>query len=486
MKDEFKKKMIFPIVIKKSIDDLKPLEVFMKLFASNTSKKAFLFENNDKAHSAYSFLGVDPIETLKVKNGLVLLEKNNTATTLEGSPEKVLTEYLSTYSFEQQEGLPPFYGGVIGYISYDFVRYLEKITLPTIDLLEENETCLMLFKTIIAFDHVRNQLFIISNAFDDSKKAIQEATKEAELLEKTLDSIKSIPDVDTTKEATNLVINKSFGEENFIKAVKKVKKHIKDGDIFQCVLSERFSIDINVDSMDIYRALRQINPSPYLFYLSTGEEIILGSSPEMLVKVYDGKVNLCPIAGTRPRSQDAQEDKKLEKSLLRSVKEKAEHLMLVDLGRNDAGKVSQAGTVAVKQFMKVERFSSVMHLVSLVEGKLAPSKTTFDAFKGCFPAGTLSGAPKVRAMEIIAELEPVRRGIYGGAIFCHGFSDYLDSCIAIRSLYIKGNKGYIQAGAGIVADSNPKKEYEEILNKSKAVLRAVRIAHENHDSKGAI
>ncbi|MFN8577067.1 MAG: anthranilate synthase component I family protein [Candidatus Sericytochromatia bacterium] len=271
-----------------------------------------------------------------------------------------------------------------------------------------------------------------------------------------------------------------------MKAVKKVKSHIKNGDIFQCVLSERFSFDLEINPLLVYKVLRKINPSPYLFYISADSEIILGSSPEMLVKSQANKISLCPIAGTRPRGKDEQEDNKYKKSLLRSTKEKAEHLMLVDLGRNDLGRVSKPNSVKVKDFMKVEKFSHVMHIVSLVEGELESNKNSFDAFNAVFPAGTLSGAPKVRAMQIISELEPVKRGAYGGSIFCHSFSDYMDSCITIRSLYIKDKKAYIQAGAGIVSDSKPESEYQEILNKSKAVLKAVNIANNLSTTKGKI
>ncbi|MEK7434987.1 MAG: chorismate-binding protein [Cyanobacteriota bacterium] len=456
--------------------------------------KCFLFENNEKGKTAFSFLGINPREVLKIKNGIFSLEKKGKIEILEGNIDKIISEYLTRYKSEKIPYLPPFSGGVIGYIGYDFNQHLEKITLPIKNNFDEAETCLMLFHDVIAIDHANNELFIISNFLieENIQDVLANCLRKIELMKKELEKVDVLPvpvldfnDSDFVKPDT------SFGKENFSKAVKKVKNYIKNGDIFQCVLSEKFSLEIKSENLLIYYVLSLINPSPYLFFIETEDETILGSSPEMLVKVSNKTINLCPIAGTRPRGKDELEDKKFKTSLLRSVKEKAEHLMLVDLGRNDVGKVSQAGTVKVTKFMEVEKFSSVMHLVSLVEGTIKDEKNSFDAFKACFPAGTLSGAPKVRAMQIISELEPVRRGAYGGAIFCHGFSGYLDSCITIRSLYVtrdsnKYKKGYIQAGAGIVADSKAESEYQEILNKSKAVLKAVSIAQKITNNKQEI
>ncbi len=470
---------ITQLVVKRKIENFTPINAFNSITNNKDSIKAFLFENNEKNKQDYSFLGVNPVETLRIKDGLAYLEKKDETIILNGSPEKIINDYLLKYEVEKKPDLPPFTGGIIGYISYDFVKYLEKINLPLINSFGENEACLMLFKDVIIFDHSGNDLYIIANILKEnpSEKDKEKALNEAKILEKQIIKFPEITQPDITEIYNDLSVKTTFGEEKFYNAVKKIKDHIKNGDIFQCVLSERFSFSLEAPPFTVYQVLRKINPSPYLFYISTGNETILGSSPEMLVRVSKGKVSLCPIAGTRPRGRDDTEDKKYEKALLRSTKEKAEHLMLVDLGRNDIGRVSQTGTVQVKQFMQVERFSSVMHLVSLLEGSLKEDKTPFDAFKAAFPAGTLSGAPKVRAMEIISEFEPVRRGAYGGSIFCYGFTGYLDSCITIRSLFVKNNQGYIQAGAGIVADSNPKNEYQEILNKSKAVIRAVNLAH---------
>ncbi|MFN8672248.1 MAG: chorismate-binding protein [Candidatus Sericytochromatia bacterium] len=480
-----------------------PLESLNSISIFNHIKKlvegkCFLFENNEKGKRAYSFLGINPREVLKIRDGIISLEKKGKLEYLEGDVNNVLSEYLTRYQAEKIDTLPPFVGGVIGYIGYDFNQHLEKIALPTNNSFQEYETCLMLFHDVIAIDHENNELYLISNFFIDGKvkEDLDNCIKKIELMNEELRKVKLLekPDLNFT-EKDFISPNMSFGKENFYKAVKKVKNYIKNGDIFQCVLAEKFSMEIKAENLLIYHILSLINPSPYLFFIETETETILGSSPEMLVKVADKKVHLCPIAGTRPRGKTEEEDKKYRTSLLRSVKEKAEHLMLVDLGRNDVGKVSKAGTVKVEKFMQVEKFSAVMHLVSLVEGEIKDEKTSFEAFKACFPAGTLSGAPKVRAMQIISELEPVRRGAYGGAIFCHGFSGYLDSCITIRSLYVIRDKnnyktGYIQAGAGIVADSKAEAEYQEILNKSKAVLKAVsiaqKIAEKDPERKGVL
>lgn len=471
------KQTITTLVEEFDINDKTPVSVFENLIKSTDSNKYFLFESNEKNKDHYSFLGINPIETLIVKDGLAIIEKDNKQLIVDGDILSIVDNFINKYTTEKQD---KFIGGVIGYIAYDFVKYLENINLPSINSFNENQAYLMLFKNVIAFDHNQNKIYIFANILEEKPTTIQikEAYQEIEYLNSIVKNSKS-EIVDFTNQEITTVINPetSFGKEEFIKSVKKIKSHIKAGNTFQCVLSERFSFDLTTNPLLIYKVLRQINPSPYLFYISADSEIILGSSPEMLVKSQHNTISICPIAGTKPRGKDLTEDKKMEKSLINSTKEKAEHLMLVDLGRNDIGRVSKPGTVKVKEFMKVERFSHVMHLVSLVEGELQNNKNPFDAFKGAFPAGTLSGAPKVRAMEIISELEPIRRGLYGGSIFCHSFSSYMNSCITIRSLYIKDNKAYIQAGAGIVSDSNPEQEYQEIENKSKAVIKAVNIAN---------
>lgn len=463
----------------KTISKIMPSSLFEKLKNRvDKQQKSFMLESNLKGEKSYSFMGFNPLETIRIKDELTYLESNSETKIVVGNPVNNLEKFLYKYQGDKIKDLPPFYGGVTGFIGYDFVRYLENISLPENNLFEESEACLMLFDQVIAIDHENDKVFVIYNILGKvtEQKIKETEDKIIELFEfisnqNLQDSNIEIPKIDELSKT-----DVSTGFDNFEKEVVNLKKHIKNGDIFQAVISEKFSIEINSSSLEIYKILKNINPSPYLFYLETGSETILGSSPEMLVKVENQKLQVCPIAGTRPRGVDLDSDKKFERSLNRSTKEKAEHLMLVDLARNDLGRVSKAGSVTVVDFMKTERFSSVMHLVSRVEGEIKEEFKPFDAFKSCFPAGTLSGAPKVRAMQIIYQQEKVRRGVYGGSILCHGFSNYLDSCIAIRFLYLKGNRGYIQAGAGVVQDSKAIKEYEEISNKSKAVLRAVTIS----------
>jgi anthranilate synthase component 1 len=369
-------------------------------------------------------------------------------------------------------------------VSYDAVRYLEKIPLPDS---EEPfaDFRFMFFKNILAFDHLKNRLYIITHIPVTESDAIEASYEKARLqIHSIRTRLRESPgyaevldfSMDDVMQASPEEAKSLLGKEHYVEAARQIKQHIRQGDIFQCVLSDRFELPVDVDPFLIYRVLRMINPSPYLFYLSLGDETLLGSSPEMLMRSIHQTIQTCPIAGTRPRGVDAKTDEKLEQDLRSSVKEKAEHLMLVDLGRNDIGRVSRPGSVVVKEFMKVERYSHVMHLVSLVEGKLKPKYSAWEAFGACFPAGTLSGAPKIRAMEIIAKLESNRRGPYGGAVVFHDFSGNLNSCITIRSLFVKNGIGYIQAGAGIVADSNPEKEYQEVLNKAKAMRTAVAMA----------
>ena len=352
------------------------------------------------------------------------------------------------------------------------------------------DACLMFFDEVLAFDHVKQAILLIVTA-DLSrmmpKAAYNDAIARLDRLEKKL--AKPLPRPKTRKATGKLVVKHSSKKQDFLNAVTTSKEYIAAGDIFQVVVSQRFEVEPDVDPFSIYRSLRIVNPSPYMYFLRFGlkkpgtkskPEVthIVGSSPELLVRVKQRAVEYRPIAGSRPRSSDEAEDIRLGEEMLADEKERAEHLMLVDLGRNDVGRVSEFSTVRVKDFMFIERYSHIMHLVSTIEGRLRKELTPVDAFRACFPAGTFSGAPKIRAMEIIEELEPTRRGIYGGSILYADFSGNLDSCIAIRTLLLKGKKGYIQAGAGIVADSVPEKEYEESVNKAKAVVTAIERARE--------
>jgi anthranilate synthase component 1 len=472
---EHSNKKLTTVYAHEKISNIIPSDIFETLKKQFNQKKAFMLESNLKGEKSYIFMGFNPLETIRIKDELTYLEKDDETKIIVGNPVNNLENFLYKYQGDKISDLPPFYGGVTGYIGYDFVRYLEKIKLPETNLFEESEACLMLFDEVIAIDHENEKVFVIINILDKNND------EKIKLAKKRIIDAFDIINTRISKNFNNelpkieelLKTEALTGLKTFEKEVATLKKHIKNGDIFQAVIAEKFTIEIDSPPLEIYKVLKSINPSPYLFYLETGLETILGSSPEMLVKVENQKLQVCPIAGTRPRGIDKESDQKFEKSLNRSTKEKAEHLMLVDLARNDLGRVSKAGSVKVVDFMQTERFSSVMHLVSRVEGQLKDEYKPFDAFKACFPAGTLSGAPKVRAMQIIYQQEQVRRGVYGGSILCHGFSNYLDSCIAIRFLYLKGNKGYIQAGAGVVQDSRAIKEYEEIINKSKAVLKAV-------------
>lgn len=476
---------LVPVGIEMPADTLTPVSAFLRLRATG-SKKAFLLESADGGEDVgrYSFLGIDPFAELVGKHDrLSYVDHETKDASVEPMSFEAVGNKLVRFHAPRISSFPPFVGGAVGFYGYDGVRYLEKIEPPE-DELDAADLHFMYFKHVVAFDRLKHRVFLISHVVLDGTpidKAYKDACRDVEKLrsrlmvsagaEELLDF--SLQDV---LHAQPVEAKARLGEENFCEAVRKVKAHIKKGDIFQGVLSDRFSFELKADPFLVYRVLRMINPSPYLYFLATGDEFLLGSSPEMLVRVSDSKLETCPIAGTRPRGKTLKEDQKLERDLLASVKEKAEHLMLVDLGRNDIGRVARAGSVKVREFMKVERYSHVMHLVSLVEGQLKPSYTPWQALGACFPAGTLSGAPKIRAMQIIAEQEASRRGPYGGAIVCQDFSGNLNSCITIRSLYVKNNTGYVQAGAGVVADSSPAKEYQEVLNKAKAIRSAVAMA----------
>jgi anthranilate synthase component 1 len=370
-------------------------------------------------------------------------------------------------------------------LAYDAVRQLEKLPEMALDELKAPDALLMFFEEVVAFDHVKKEMVLVAHAEVEGlrgaklKAAYDAAERRLDGLEKRLE--RELPKVRRgTKSASRSggKVRPRTKKAEFLRAVKRAKEYIAAGDVFQVVLSQRFDVRPAVDPFEVYRALRTVNPSPYLYFLRMGERVVLGSSPEMLVRVSGQRVEYRPIAGTRPRSEDEREDARRAEEMRADEKEVAEHVMLVDLGRNDVGRVSEYGSVRVKELMAVERYSHVMHLVSAIEGKLRPELSAVDALKACFPAGTLSGAPKVRAMEIIEELEPVRRGIYGGVVLYADARGNLDSCIAIRSMYVDGAQGYLQAGAGIVADSVPELEFEECGNKARAVLRAVELARE--------
>ncbi|MEK6604919.1 MAG: anthranilate synthase component I [Nitrospirota bacterium] len=394
-----------------------------------------------------------------------------------------LREIMLEYRPVQVPGLPRFCGGAVGYLSYDVVRQFERLPAQRKDILGLPQACFLLTDTLLVFDNVAQTIRIIANAHvgeRNHKAAYADAVRRIDrMIARLRTGRRPAPRRPASRRPPAFTSNMS--KADFEKVVMQTKEYIKAGDIFQGVLSQRWQASIRARPFDIYRALRVINPSPYMYYLRFPEVELVGASPEVLVRCEDGLVQLRPIAGTRRRGATEEEDRVLREELLANEKERAEHVMLVDLGRNDVGRVARPGTVRVKDFMAVEQYSHVMHLVSQVEGRLQKGKDSYDVLRACFPAGTVSGAPKIRAMEIIEELEPSRRGPYAGAVGYFGFSGNMDTCINIRTVVVKGRQAFIQAGAGIVADSDPEAEYVETCNKAKAMMRAVEMAEKGLD-----
>ena len=480
--DEFvdlAKRATFVPVCKELVADLlTPVSAFLKI--AEHSDYAFLLESVEGGEHVgrYSFLGKDPFLILRGKNGETEIEKAGVTSKAEKPFVDTLRELMNSFQSPFVPGLPRFTGGAVGYLGYDTAAWFEPTTARAeANTSDRDDAGFMLFDTVLAFDHVQHRILLIANARisgdEDLKSLYQFACAKIEFLEGELDRALSLKRT-TGGEALKLVSN--FSQEGYESIVKKAKEYIAAGDVYQVVLSQRFEAEVGVDAFTVYRALRHVNPSPYMFFIRMGDRSIVGSSPEMLVRVEGRHAVTHPIAGTRPRGKTDEEDMRLAEELKRSEKEKAEHVMLVDLGRNDIGRVCDYGTVRVPTFMALERYSHVMHLVSVVEGQLAEGQDRLDALVSCFPAGTVSGAPKVRAMQIINELEPDRRGLYAGAVGYLDFAGNLDFCIAIRSILMEGGKAYIQAGAGIVADSNPTAEYEETKDKARAMLRALELA----------
>jgi len=479
-----KKGNLVPVYRQMLADTITPVLAYQKLASSS---HGFLFESVTGGENIgrYSFLGVDPLGTFVCKGNNATLRMHGKVTkTKTTDPLGELGKLLSAYRPVKIANQPgDFSGGAVGYAAYDTVRYVESLPDPPPDTLRVPDLCFMLCDTVIVFDHVLKTMTIISNAHtgkQSAKKAYDEAVRKIERLVRRLRAPMAAPinDItpmgDMTKEFTS-----NFTREQYHDIVLRAKEYIYAGDIFQVVPSQRLHTTTTADSFDIYRALRAVNPSPYMFYLRMGNLKLIGSSPEVMVRVDEGIVTLRPIAGTRPRGKTEEEDKALAEELLADPKERAEHIMLLDLGRNDVGRVCDFNTVKITEEMIIERYSHVMHIVSNVQGKLSRGKTSIDALKASLPAGTLSGAPKVRAMEIIDELEPERRGPYGGAV---GYIDFsrktLNTGITIRTVVLKGQDVYLQAGGGVVADSVPETEYQETLNKARALLRAIQVAEQ--------
>jgi anthranilate synthase component 1 len=469
---------LVPVEKTVSADLLTPVSAFLAI--AENEPHAFLLESVERGEQIgrYTFLGARPYMRVKAANGTVEIERGRKREVVRENVFAVVKRLLREHKPATVAGLPPFTAGAVGYFAYDVVRQLEKIGDHAKDDLGLPDAELMFFDRLLAFDHLRHQIHIVAVADvsrESPKRAYARALRDIAALERKLAA--GLSPAVWRKQAKGkkgkLKVHAGTRQRDFLRGVDRCKEYIAAGDIFQVVLSQRLDFTPEVAPFDLYRSLRQVNPSPYLYFLRSGETHILGSSPEMLVRVTGRKLEYRPIAGTHRRGRDEAEDQQLEQLMRNDEKERAEHVMLVDLGRNDLGRVSEYGSVKVKDLMYVERYSHVMHLVSALEGTLRKDLDALDAFAACFPAGTLSGAPKVRAMQIIEELEPTRRGIYGGSVLYADFAGNLDSCIGIRTLLMQGKKAYLQAGAGIVADSNPESEFQESMNKAQAVLRAV-------------
>jgi anthranilate synthase component 1 len=459
-------------------DLLTPVSAFLKV--AEHADYAFLLESVEGGEHVgrYSFLGKDPFLVLRTTGGVVTVERAGETTTLDSSYADALRGLMAQYQSPFVPGLPRFTGGAVGYLGYEAAAWFEPTTARADGARRPgDDAAFMLFDTVLAFDHVQHRILIIANARitgdEDLHALYQFACAKIGFVEKELERPLS---VSPRREDGALALTSNQTQAQYEAAVRAAKAHIAAGDIYQVVLSQRFEAEIGADPFTVYRALRHVNPSPYMFFVRCGPRSIVGSSPEMLVRVEGRQAVTHPIAGTRPRGRTPDEDQRLADELKRNEKERAEHVMLVDLGRNDLGRVCTYGTVRVPTYMSLERYSHVMHLVSVVEGQLEEGRDRLDALASCFPAGTVSGAPKVRAMQIINELEPGPRGIYAGAIGYLDFAGNLDFCIAIRTIVLEGGRAYVQAGAGIVADSNPTAEYDETRDKAQAMVRALELA----------
>jgi anthranilate synthase component 1 len=435
-------------------------------------KKGFLLESYDKNYDRYTFFGAEPEEIITSRgNSLVITQSDGTEIVKEGNPLSLLKEYYSDFDIVKDNEELNFSGGLVGNLGYDFVRYAEVLPDDNPDEIGIETIQMMLMTKFIVVDHVAETLTAVILA-EDSEAGREAAGREAvELIEKARANTGKAPERKLIHDGK--IIHKSDTIEQYSEKVEKIKEYIREGHIFQTVLSQRWTIETGQDGFELYKELRELNPSPYLYYFNYGDFEVIGSSPEMIVKQQGNRVFTCPIAGTRRRGVDAEEDALLRDELLRDEKERAEHVMLVDLARNDMGRISEFGTVKVTQFMEVQNYSHVMHIVSQVEGRKKGEFHPLDLVSSFLPAGTLSGAPKIRAMEIIDELETVRRGLYGGATGYIDFSGDMDFCITIRTMIKKGSRVYLQAGAGIVADSIPKYEYRECCNKVMALAKTL-------------
>jgi anthranilate synthase component I len=476
---------LVPVYDTYTADLLTPVGAHLRI--AHNAKYSFLLESVEGGETIgrYTFTGVNPEEVFRARGRSCTLEARGKKTRFDENPVEQLRRLTARYKPVRVPGLPPLTAGAIGYFAYDMVRLIERIPDSGRDDVGADDCVMMFYLGLVAFDHVQHRVSVIRNVFTEGPGSLRgkydAAVREIERTRRLLEG--PLPRQRRGPRAKPVRVESNMTKQQFVSAVNKAKEYILAGDAFQIVVSQRFLAKVSADPFEIYRALRVVNPSPYLYFLKLDDVSVVGSSPEMLVKVQGRDAYYKPLAGTRPRGRNDEEDRNLEAELLADPKERAEHIMLVDLGRNDLGRVSEYGSVKPDRLMFVERFSHVMHLVSSLHGRLRPEVDCFDALMACFPAGTLSGAPKVRAMQIIDELEPTRRGIYAGAILYLDFSGNVDSCIALRTLVAKGGRVYIQAGAGIVADSVPEREYDETLNKARALVKALEIA-QGSESRG--
>ena len=462
---------------RRSADLLTPVGTFLRIHKK--SDYGFLFESVEGGEklARYSFIGTRPSSVLIAEEEGVLRKdlRGDKVENLEGNIFDILKEWIGRYPEVDQSDLPRFTGGAVGYLGYDTIRLIE--SLP--DAPEKDVDTPLgiwgIYDLILAFDHVKHQVVLMKTVLLDPKTDLDtiyaDAQTDLDNFEKQL--VQGIIKASAATKIDDSELKSNISKERFMQSVETAKTHIYEGDIFQVVLSQRFEIGFEGDAFNLYRSLRQVNPSPYLYFMDFGDFEVAGSSPEVLIRVIDEKAEVLPIAGTRPRGKTPEEDQALAEELLADPKERAEHVMLVDLGRNDLGRTSEVGSVRVTDYAYIEKYSHVMHIVSSVEGKLRSDLSSIDALAAAFPAGTVSGAPKVRAMEIIDQLEPSNRGLYAGAVGYIDRTGNLDTCIAIRTMIIKDNKIYVQAGAGIVADSQPEMEFEETLNKARALKEAI-------------
>jgi len=467
-------------------DLLSPVAAFLKVAPPGGSAArpySFLLESVEGGERVgrYTFFGVDPFQLITCRGDRIRLARGGRHVEETGNIFEFLRKTASRYHPVPVPGLPPFSAGAVGYLSYEAVRMLERLPPRVEPDVELDDAAFMYYSNLAAFDHVQHRLYLIANVLTEEgpgslRAKYDAAVRDLNLMERQLE--RPLQLARFRRPRGPLRVRHNMTRRQYEAIVARTKEYIRAGDIFQGVLSQRLEVPVRVPPFEVYRALRLVNPSPYMYFLRMGEATILGSSPEMLVKVAGREVEYRPIAGTRPRGKTEEEDRRLEQELRSDAKERAEHIMLVDLGRNDIGRVCEFSTVRPKEVMFVERYSHVMHLVSSIQGTLRPDADSYAALAACFPAGTLTGAPKVRAMEIIDELEPTRRGLYGGAVLYLDFSGNLNSCIVIRTVLVKEQRAYLQAGAGIVADSVPAREHRECLNKAQAVLKAFALAEQ--------